>query len=352
MTKITWNNDNTISIEPPKRTKKITGTRFGAVLGNNPWKTPFATWCEITRTYEEPFTDNVYTLAGKAIEPLQHEYMRKSYGMTNLVSPEDIYGKDYFSKTYGDFFPDIKKYGGMWDALLVDENEEPITVLEFKTSKRAEDWEEDIPDYYALQAALYAKLLDVDDVIMVASFLEDKDYDNPRNFVPEAANTIVKPFKVSERYPNFNAMLDYANYFWHEHVLTGISPEYDEKKDADILKELRTVSLSPDTDIKEVIKEAELLKQSIDNTQNKIKESEKKLKELQSVIKEYLANHMEEGKDRAIVNGKHYDWTLAKSVRTVIKYDEKQMKQDGCFDKYANLEEQETYRLTTKKIGD
>ena len=37
---------------------------------------------------------------------------------------------------------------------------------------RDRDWAEDIPEYYALQAALYAHLLGVDSVIMVASFLD------------------------------------------------------------------------------------------------------------------------------------------------------------------------------------
>ena len=50
-----WNDDKTITITPPKRPKKITGTRFAAIMGLNKWTTPFNAWCAITRTYEEPF---------------------------------------------------------------------------------------------------------------------------------------------------------------------------------------------------------------------------------------------------------------------------------------------------------
>lgn len=32
----------------PKKFKKMTATRFAAVLGLNAWKTPFAVWCEMT----------------------------------------------------------------------------------------------------------------------------------------------------------------------------------------------------------------------------------------------------------------------------------------------------------------
>ena len=72
-----WNDDKTITITPPKRPKKITGTRFAAIMGLNKWTTPFNAWCAITRTYEEPFEDTIYTVAGKTIEPKQAEFMKK-----------------------------------------------------------------------------------------------------------------------------------------------------------------------------------------------------------------------------------------------------------------------------------
>lgn len=101
-----------------------------------------------------------------------------------------------FKKTWGDFFRDIPIFGGMWDYLLVDKEGKPQTVLEMKTTKRSEDWVEDVPEYYALQAALYAYLLGVDDVIMVCSVLGEKDYDDPAAYECKAENTFVRPFKV------------------------------------------------------------------------------------------------------------------------------------------------------------
>ena len=85
-----WNDDKTITITPPKRPKKITGTRFAAIMGLNKWTTPFNAWCAITRTYEEPFEDTIYTVAGKTIEPKQAEFMKKSYFMTNLITPTAV----------------------------------------------------------------------------------------------------------------------------------------------------------------------------------------------------------------------------------------------------------------------
>ena len=69
-----WLDGNKIQIIPPKRPKKLTGTRFATILGLNPWSTPFEIWCEVTRTYQKPFEDTIYTIAGKTIEPnLLHE---------------------------------------------------------------------------------------------------------------------------------------------------------------------------------------------------------------------------------------------------------------------------------------
>lgn len=53
MNKITWLDGNQIQITPPKRTKKVTGTRFATILGLNPWSTSFEIWCAITRLSEE-----------------------------------------------------------------------------------------------------------------------------------------------------------------------------------------------------------------------------------------------------------------------------------------------------------
>ena len=121
MTTISWM-DTYIQVPPPKKPKKISGTYFPSVLGFDPWKTPFEAWCKNTRTYEPPFEGNKYTNAGQIIEPKVFDFLRNSMGFgNNVVSPEDVYGKDHFKKTWGDFFPDNKVFSGMWDALIKDD---------------------------------------------------------------------------------------------------------------------------------------------------------------------------------------------------------------------------------------
>ena len=338
--------DSHLEVAPHKKPKKITATRFATILGLNPWSSAFEVWCEITKTYQKPFEDTIYTIAGKTIEPKQIAYMRSAYGMYNLKTPTDIYGADYFKKTWGDFFHDWDVLGGMWDSLLVDENGKPEAVLEFKTTKRAEDWAKDVPEYYALQAALYAYLLGVDDVIMVASFLEPKDYEHPENFAPSASNTITVEFKVSERYPDFHRMVAQAVAWWQTHVVTGISPDFNEKKDAEILKALRTNNVNPDTNIDALIAEAESLKAELEAVYASVADQEKRLKALNDYLKKCLMAAFRPHDVAVEHKGGKYVWSVTKHESTEI--DKAALEADGLLDKYSR--KKETFRINSKSI--
>lgn len=342
-----WLDNNRIQIIPPKKPKKLTATRFATILGLNPWQTPFEVWCEVTRTYAKPFEDTIYTIAGKTIEPKQAEYMKEAYMMGNLITPTDMFGENYFNKTYGDFFKDTPILGGMWDYLLYDKDGKPTTVLEMKTSKRVEDWQDDIPEYYALQAALYAYLLGVDDVIMVASFLEARDYDDPSKFVCSGENTITRPFKVSERYPDFETKyVKPALKWWKDYVESGVSPSFDEKKDADILKALRTNNLSPETDLTELVKEAEELKVKLDAHAAEVADDEKRYKVLTDMLKKAAISQFRDGDKKVSIPGKTFAWEVSRS--STSKIDKDAMKADGVLAKYSVTED--SYRITPKAI--
>jgi predicted phage-related endonuclease len=266
--------------------------------------------------------------------------------MFNLRTPTDIYGPDYFKKTWGDFFHDTPVLGGMWDSLLVDGNGKPEAVLEFKTTKRAEDWANDVPEYYALQAALYAYLLGVDDVIMVASFLDTKDYEHPENFVPSASNTITVEFKVSLRYPDFHRMVAQAKAWWNTHVVTGISPDYDDKKDADVLKALRTNDVPADANIDALIAEAESLKAELEAVYASVADKEKQLKAVTEQIKKSLVGAFRPHDIAVEHKGGQYIWSVTNHESSEI--DKAAIEADGLLDKYSR--KKETFRINTKSI--
>lgn len=340
--------DGRIKVDPPKRPKKLTATRFASILGFNKWSTPFSAWCEMTRTYEEPFEDTIYTIAGKVIEPKVCEYLRNTYFM-DIKSPTDVYGADYFKKTWGDFFPNVEGLGGMWDFLGDD------FVVEVKTTKRVEDWKGvdgkvEPPIYYKLQASLYAYLLGFDNVVMTCSFLTDKDYEDPDAFVPTVDNTVVVEFKVSEAYPTFKeSYIDPAMKFWNDHVLTGLSPEFDEKKDAEILKVLRkNVTEASDKDVAKLMAEADKLRVSVDKAEARIADKKKRLKEIENQVKESMKSQFRDGDKKVEIVGKKYTWTLTKVDSNRV--DTTALKKDlpDVASKYTKTST--SYKLTTVKI--
>lgn len=347
---VTWNTDNTISIDPPKRTKKLTGTRFASVLGLNKWSTPFQMWSQCTKLYEPPFEDTIYTKAGKAIEPKQIRYMREAYAMDDLIDPTDVWGPDFFKKTWGNFFTH-PVLGGMWDALLPSEDWDRTAdglvghtdaVLEFKTTKRAEDWVEDIPEYYALQAALYAWLLGCDEVVMVATFLSDGDYDHPEDFVVSAENTATFEFSVSERYPDFEqAYVTKALDWWVQHVESGVSPEFDERADAEYLKALRTNFLSPTSDVDGLLAEYEGLCDEVAVVDALVAGKRKRMDAIKKQLKQFATESIGSD-DKATFSHGRVTCTLARTVSR--KVDEKALKEAGLFDEYSR--EVESSRFT------
>ena len=350
---------NSIQVDPIKKNKKITGTHFPTIVGANPFSTPFEVWCRCTRTYEIPFTGNKYTNAGQVIEPKVFDFLKKSMGFGDrLVTPTDVYGANHFQKTWGDFFPDREIFGGSWDALVVDDEGKPEYVVEIKTvqvdgrSGSLEDrWKDgEAPHYQALQASLYAYLLGIDKVLMVAVALEDKkgDYEHPEQVVPSYANgnVYIDGFKISERYPNFDLYIEQATAWWKTYVINGISPEFDEKKDAEILKALRTNSLNPETDMAALVKEAEQLKNEIDEVNSSVAEKEKRLKAINEQIKKYALEKFRDGDTKVSIKGQRYEWVLSKTATTEL--DKDSLKADGLYEKY--IKEKINYRLTTSEI--
>ena len=358
MKDVKWNG-STISVEPPKKPKKITGTHFATVLGVNPFSSPFEAWCRCTRTYEIPFEGNKYTNAGQIIEPKVFDFLRTSLGFgTRVVTPEDVYGKDHFKKTWGDFYPDTRIFGGMWDALIYGDDGKPECVVEIKTvqvdgrsGSLEERWKDgEAPHYQALQVSLYAYLLGIDNVMMVAVALKDKegDYEHPEDVIPSFANgnVYIDHFNVSKRYPNFEMYIEKATAWWDTYVLTGISPEFDEKKDAEILKALRTNTVNPDTDISALVNEAETLTNEIEEVTATVADKEKRLKEITELIKKYALEQFREGDTKVSINGNSIAFVLSKTETTEL--DKDALKADGLWDKYNKPKT--NYRLTKTTI--
>lgn len=353
--KLAWNDDGTVSVSPvPRRPRKLTGTKFASIFGLNVWNTPFQQWCEITGAYRKPFEETIYTEAGKIVEPKQIDYLRESYGMPDIIDPGQEYGctgEALMKKTWGNFFPDAHPFGGMWDAIVRDEDGNVSTVIECKSTKRVEDWvnadgEVEPPEYYALQAALYAYLLGCDEVVMLVTFLEDGDYESIEDFEVNADNTKPVMFSLSERYPDFEEeYIDPALDWWERHVEGGVSPKYDEHRDADYLKELRTssVEIGDEGDIDGLLEELAQCHKKIAAAAKKVEKETKREKAIKAELKKFAMGKIGDSKYAEFGNGS-VACKLARSVSTFV--DEEAMREDGVYERYAV--EKESTRFTVK----
>ncbi len=345
------NNKNIVLEKQPSRFKYLTGTRLASCLGLNPYSTPFQIWCECTRLVTPPFEETIYIKAGRTIEPLQREYVSKKF--PNILSPEEYFGNVFEQVRWNFFNEEQKPFAGCWDAVSTKDNKRDITmVVEFKTASDPRKWDNTIPVYYELQGGLYAKLLGLDRVLFVASFLDKLDYAHPENFVPNETNTIMKVKKLKDIVVEINGellgiddVLERAKEFWNTYVETGISPEFDEVKDKEYLDIIRTSKPINDNSLEDLCDRAKELVDEISALKENsgIVSKEKELKILEKSIKESLMNSLGEGETKISCKQYSLNGTISE------KFNEEQFAKEHpkTYEKY--IEKKLTYRLSKKK---
>lgn len=287
-----------IVIEPPKRTKKITGHRFPSILELNKYQTPFGAWCEITGLATLPFEDNKFTLAGKAIEPKQIEYAKGKF--PNIKSTEEYYGNNFAEYRYSNFKDLGRIFDGVRDFVSTKNDGVTITMVgECKTSSKPQDWaNNNVPIDYLCQGMLYAYLDKLDRILYVASFLQPMDYNNPELYEVTDENTKFTVKKLNEcflplptgEYGTIELAIEYCEEWWKVHVEGGISPEFDEVKDKEYLDIIRKSKPTNDALLDDVCDEAVKLAREIKDLKisTGLDAKEKELKVLETSIKEVM----------------------------------------------------------------
>ncbi len=349
-----WNfNQNRVVLDKaPARPKRITAGRLGTVLGLNAWQSPFYGWCDMTKVYSEPFEGNKYTNAGNIIEPKLIAYAKSLFGEDKVLSPEEYFHTNDAKKSqHYNFFPQVKVFGGMWDAVIIDDEGKIVAVIEIKTSSRPQDWVDGVPDEKLAQGLLYGFLLGVPKTFILASFLDDENYVKPEAFVPTEDNTKLYSFDTETATIDYDGedctiddLTDYAGQWYDAYIKTGISPEFDEKKDSDILKELRTLRPDEDADttLSDILTRLDEKEKEIARIreENDLDALDKEVNNLKDALKRSLQDAM--GDTDTTVSVKN--WTLIRSVRKGI--DSARLKADGIYDEY--LKESVSYTLKKK----
>lgn len=344
--------DKHVELEKIGKVKKITGTRFGTILGLNPWSSPFEAWCDMTKLYKEPFEDTVYTIAGKVIEPKIIDYLNTEIYPGRVVDPETYFGKEY-PKMRFDFWPSESIFGGMWDALVLSRTSgKPLAVIEIKTTKRAEDWQNDIPLYYKMQAMLYAKLLGIRHYTFAVAFLDDDIYADPSKFIANKDTVkVISEYLEDETIINF--MKDALD--WHaKHIGTKTSPDFDEKKDADILKELRTNRVEASETIEDYLATLDRVRPIIEGNDRAMKEYTDALKKAEDGLKRELESQFKDQDKTVAIKSKLYEFRLNRTTKEEKVFNTEQFEADHpkLYDQYTTTEVKETIRKQIKAVKD
>ena len=302
------NNKNIILSEPPKQKLRITGHRIASVLGLNQYQTPFGAWCEITKLVKLPFEDNKYTIAGKTIEPLLIDLARKKF--PNLMSIEEYYGNNIEKYKWNNFIDDSNIFGGIIDAVATKDDLKTLTmIVECKTSSKPHLWENNqVPIEYLLQGCEYSYLKKLDRVLFICAFLQESDYAHPEKFIPNEENTIMVVKKIKDvviempdgRLISFEEAIQYCEDWWNKYIETGISPEFDEKKDKEYLDIIRTSKPANDNDLDTLCNAARLLEEEINRIkiETGLESKEKELKSIVDGIKETMIDMLKDGETK------------------------------------------------------
>lgn len=343
-----------IIIEPPKRTKKITGHRFSSVLGLNKYQTPFGAWCEITGLVKLPFEDNKYIIAGKTIEPKQIDYVRDKF--PNIMSCEEYYGNSYKEYRFSNFKDHKlgKIFDGVRDFVSTKNDGKTIVMVgECKTSSKPQDWENNnVPLDYLCQGMLYAYLDDLDKILYVTSFLQPMDYNDPTKYVVDETNTKLTVKKLNEcllpmsggsetfgytDYIPIESAIQYGIDWWKNYVETGISPRFDEELDKEYLDIIRKSKPSEDNELDDLCDEAIALAKQIKDKENNsgVKELKKELKVIETAIKNTMI-------DKNLDYCKKY--TLKRDVKTIFNENKFAEENEKLYNSYC--EEEITYKLS------
>lgn len=258
------NNNQSLTLNPEYlkivKLKKITGSRLGALMGADSFKTPFQVWCEMTGLYKE-ISDDFMTKAGAYIEDKIFNYVSQQKAKEGMKWASFDATERNFDEFDGSVpgFAKNEVFGGLLDGVPQNDH---TPVLEIKTcAKNKWKWKFDPslgdgmfvekdnkgfpvvkivnggytkwfnaknqitpPKTYAFQLGLYCYLTKNDKGMFAVSFLNDKDYVDPQNFVPNKDNTIILEATKFDLKQFEEQVIKPLTEWYNDHIKSATSP--------------------------------------------------------------------------------------------------------------------------------
>ena len=226
------------------RTKGITGTDCGAILGVSPFTSPYKIWAVKTGQVTDEVKMNQAMRLGQLFEGPLIQMFREN-------NPEATVYEDVGTYLHEDFPELIANPDGL--VTIGDK----LYILEIKTSKRY--WES-VPPHYIAQVYHYAKVFSADGIKLVSY-----------------AGGIYQEWNIEFQDIELDFQAEIVREFWNTNVVEGIAPDYDGSQST--YEAVRAIAKPGDP---EVTVELDYLGVQLSNAQKEFDEAEKKLRELKS----------------------------------------------------------------------
>jgi len=226
------------------RTKGITGTDCGAILGVSPFTSPYKIWAVKTGQVTDEVKMNQAMRLGQLFEAPLIQMFREN-------NPEAQVYEDVGTYIHEDFPELIANPDGL--VTIGDK----LYILEIKTSKRY--WES-VPPHYIAQVYHYAKVFSADGIKLVSY-----------------AGGMYQEWNIEFQDIELDFQAEIVREFWNTNVLEGVAPDYDGSQST--YEAVRAIAKPGDP---EVTVELDYLGVQLSNAQKEFDEAEKKLRELKS----------------------------------------------------------------------
>lgn len=215
--------------------KKIGGSSLGDILESTSFSSPFKAFCGYAYIAPKPLVMK-YINAGIAIEPKVIEALEfslnKNKAPVDRVRVEGIRSEDYNYNYFKDYDELIN---GVPDGLIHTKTSKVLIEIKTAGEKKFDYWFKNNPPVnYKKQAQLYAYILNIKKFWIVATFLQEEDYENPNEYPVYKRRLKNWSYEVNEKEARDD--MEYAKSWYHKYVMNGISPTFDLNRDAEILE--------------------------------------------------------------------------------------------------------------------
>ena len=298
-----------------ERSKGIGGSDMAAVMGLNPWKTPYEVWLEKTGRVK-PWEGNEKTRIGNAIE----DFCAAQYTAYTGSKVRKVNG---FRRC--DTVPVI---GGSIDRMILGKDGEKPGILEMKNVS-TESWngtfKNGIPDYYYIQMQVYM-------LVFKANYAHLWVFVGGERF---------EKFEVLRSNEVIGKIIEAANNFWFEYVLRDTPPPVTAKSDLAVKYPTEKVAadfVKADETITELVNDLAYCKSAI-------KEFEAKKEDLELRIMDYIGEK-EELRDEA---GEKVLATWKVTYRNSLDQKAFKAEEPDTYNRFVKATESRTFLLKVKQ---